>query len=147
MVKEGPADSMDGEPFVRPIVRGKAGKPIEFGMKLDISVVDGYTRLEYSSFEASKLKETIERFYQREGHYHSRVLADKIYRNRENLNYCKEHGIRISGPALGRSKKGEVRDTNWDFRDECKRIEVEHRFSLAKRKCGMGRVTAKLGTP
>lgn len=26
------------QPFVRPIVRGKAGKPAEFGAKLDISV-------------------------------------------------------------------------------------------------------------
>ena len=29
-------------------------------------------------------------------------------------------------------------------RDECERVEVERRFSLAKRKCGMGLVTAKL---
>ena len=30
------------------------------------------------------------------------------------------------------------------YRDECERVEVERRFSLAKRKCGMGLVTAKL---
>jgi len=40
------------QPFVRPIVRGKAGKPVEVGAKLDISVVDGWTRLEYSCFDA-----------------------------------------------------------------------------------------------
>ena len=40
------------QPFVRPIVRGKAGKPVEFGAKLDISVVDGRTRLECCSFGA-----------------------------------------------------------------------------------------------
>ena len=39
-------------PFIRPIVRGKAGKSVEFGAKLDISVVDGWTRLEYCSFDA-----------------------------------------------------------------------------------------------
>ncbi len=59
-------------PFVRPIVRGKAGKPVEFGMKLDISVTDGWTRLEYHSFdpynEAIKLQKMIENFYNREGH-------------------------------------------------------------------------------
>ena len=66
------------------------------------------------------------------------------YRNRENLSYCKEHGIRLSGPALGRPKKGETRDKAQDYRDECERVEVERRFSLAKRKCGMGLVTAKL---
>ena len=136
------------QPFVRPIVRGKVGKPVEFGMKLDISVTDGWTRLEYRSFdaynEATKLQEMIENFHKREGHYPSRVLADKIYRNRENLSYCKERGIRLSGPALGRPKKGENRNKAQDYRDECERVEVERKFSLGKRKCGMGLVTAKL---
>ena len=70
--------------------------------------------------------------------------ADNIYRNRENLNYCKTHGIRLSGPALGRPRKDETRDKAQDYRDECERVEVERRFSLAKRKCGMGLVTVKL---
>jgi len=136
------------QPFVRPIVRGKAGKPVEFGAKLDISVVDGWTRLECYSFdaynEAGNLRAMVERFREREGHYPSRILADKIYRNRENLSYCKECGIRLSGPALGRPRKGEARDKTQDYLDECERVEVERRFSLAKRKCGMGLVTAKL---
>ena len=121
---------------------------MEFGAKLDISVVDGWTRLEFCSFdsynEAGNLQETAERFRKREGHYPSRILADKIYRNRENLNYCKEHGTRLSGPALGRPKQGETSVKAQDYRDECERVEVERRFSLAKRKCGMGLVTAKL---
>ena len=94
--------------------------------------------------EAGNLQEMTERFREREGHYPSRILADRIYRNRENLSYCKEHGIRLSGPALGRPKKGETRDKAQDYRDECERVEVERRFSLAKRKCGMGLVIAKL---
>lgn len=28
--------------------------------------------------------------------------------------------------------------------DECERVEVERRFGLAKRKCGMGLITARL---
>lgn len=136
------------QPFVRPIVRGKAGKPVEFGAKLDISVVDGWTRLECCSFdaynEAGNMQEMAERFREQEGHYPSRILADKTYRNRENLNDCKAHGIRLSGPALRCPKKGESRDKAQDYRDEYERVEVERRFSLAKRKCGMGLVTAKL---
>ena len=132
----------------RKIVRGKAGKPVEFGAKLDISVVDGWTRLECYSFdaynEAGNLRAMVERFCAREGHYPSRILADKIYRNRENLSYCKERGIRLSGPALGRPGKDEIRDKAQNYLDECERVEVERRFSLAKRKCGMGLVTAKL---
>ena len=136
------------QPFVRPIVRGKAGKPVEFGAKLDISVVDGWTRLECYSFdaynEAGNLKVMAERFREREGYYPARILADKIYRNRDNLSYCKEHGIRLSGPALGRPKKDESRNNAQDYKDECERVEVERKFSLAKRKCGIGLVTAKL---
>ena len=30
------------------------------------------------------------------------------------------------------------------YKDECERVEVERRFSLSKRKCGMGLVTARL---
>ena len=106
------------------------------------------TALEYHSFapyhEATKLQEMIENFHRREGHYLSRVPADKIYRNRENLRYCKARGIRLSDPAPGRPKKDGIRDKVQDYRDECKRIEVERRFSLGKRKCGMDLVTAKL---
>lgn len=73
------------------------------------------------------------------------ILADKIYRNCKNLNYCKERGIRLSGPALGCSRKGEFRDKAQDCRDKCERVEVELRFRLAKHKCDMGLVTtAKL---
>lgn len=136
------------QPFIRPIVRGKAGKPVEFGAKLDISVSDGWARLECWSFdaynEATKLIETIERYREREGHYPERVLADKIYRNRENLGYCKLHGIRLSGPALGRPKKDEQRDRRQTYLDQNERIEVERQFSLAKRKCNLGKVKTKL---
>ena len=54
------------------------------------------------------------------------------------------HGIRLSGPALGCPEKGDARKKVQDYKDECERVEVEHRFSLAKRKCSMGLVTAKL---
>lgn len=73
-----------------------------------------------------------------------RPQQTRKYQVRTRLSYCKAHGIRLSGPALGRPKKGETRDKAQDYRDECERVEVERRFSLAKRKCGMGLVTAKL---
>lgn len=136
------------QPWVRPIVRGKAGKPVEFGAKLDLSVVDGYSRLEYMSFdaynEATTLRQTIERYRERTGHYPDRVLADKIYRNRDNLAFCKVHNIRLAGPALGRPKKDEQPDRKQNYMDECERVEVERRFSLAKRKCSLGLVPARL---
>jgi len=38
----------------------------------------------------------------------------------------------------------EVRNKTQDFLDECERVEVERRFSLAKRKCGLGLIVTKL---
>jgi IS5 family transposase len=136
------------QPWLRPIIRGKAKATVEFGAKLDISVVDGFTRLEYHSFEAYNesinLLDMIERYKARTGSYPERILADKIYRNRENLAYCADKKIRLSGPALGRLKKGEIRDKKQDYIDEAERIEVERKFSLAKRKCGIGLIVTRL---
>ena len=136
------------QPWLRPIVRGKAKAPVEFGAKLDISFVNDFTRLEYHNFnaynEALKLSDMIERYKERTGSYPERILADKIYRNRENLAYCAERKIRLSGPALGRPKKDEIRDKKQDYIDESERVEVERKFSLAKRKCGIGLIVTRL---
>ena len=136
------------QPYLRPIVREKARAPVKFGAKLDISVVGGFVRLEKQSFdsynESTCLQKEIERYKDREGCYPKRVLADKIYRNRANLSYYKKRGIRLSGPALGRPKKGTVVDRKLEYTDICDRVEVERKFSLAKRKCGLGLIMTKL---
>lgn len=136
------------QPYIRPIVRGKVKAPVEFGTKLDISVVDGFVRLEKQSFdaynEATVLKDVLERYKNRTGSYPERILADKIYRNRDNLAMCKELGIRLSGPVLGRPKKDANVDKKLEYNDNCDRVEVERKFSLAKRKCGLGEIVTRL---
>jgi len=63
---------------------------VVFGAKLDISVANGWTRLEVLSFdaynEAGNLQDIVERFKKRTGSYPKCVLADKIFRN-ENLMF------------------------------------------------------------
>ena len=63
---------------------------------------------------------------------------------RDNPAYCAERKIRLSGPALGRPKKDEIRDKKQDYIDESERVEVERKFSLAKRKCGIGLIVTRL---
>ncbi|WP_425489450.1 transposase [Geomicrobium halophilum] len=36
------------------------------------------------------------------------MLADKIYLTRENLKYCKERGISLTGPKLGRPLQARI---------------------------------------
>ena len=40
------------QPYIRPIVRGKAKAAVEFGSKLDINVVNGFVHLEKQSFDS-----------------------------------------------------------------------------------------------
>ena len=139
------------QPYIRPIVRGKTNCPTEFGAKLDMSIDDnGMARIEKQSFDAYNesdvLIAAIENYHDRTGRYPKRVLADKIYRNRKNLRYCKEHGIRLSGPALGRPKKDAAEDRKTIYNDAVDRIEVERGFSLAKRCYGLGLIRTKLDT-
>ena len=138
------------QPYIRPIIRGKAKAPVEFGAKLDMSIDEkGIARLEKLSFDAYNeedvLVTAIENYRKRTGHYPQRVLVDQIYRNQKNRAYCKSRKIRISGKALGRPKKNPTpEEKKIAHQDNTDRIEVERGFSLAKRCFGMGLITAKL---
>jgi hypothetical protein len=94
------------QPHIRPIVRGKAGSSVEFGAKLSASCFDGYVFLDHISWdnfnESGDLKTQVEAFKEYTGYYPESVHVDKIYRTRENRAWCKERGIRISGPPLER---------------------------------------------
>jgi hypothetical protein len=129
-------------PFVRPIKRGKAGAETEFGPKVSVSVVEGMVFLERISFEnfneGITLIDSAERYRQRFGYYPKAILADQIYRNRENLDFCKLHYIRLSGKPLGRPRL----DPLWralqrqlERRDAGARNAVEGKLGEGKR-CG-----------
>ena len=138
------------QPHVRPIVRGKSGTPVEFGAKISVSVVDGFTYLDRISWEAynesGDLPGQIESYHSRYGCYPESIHADKIYRTRANHEYCKSRGIRMSGPRLGRPptdqeiRKALQRQTR---EDERKRVEVEGKFGEVKRVYGLDRVPTK----
>lgn len=139
------------QPHVRPIVRGKASAAVEFGAKVAISMVNGYSRIERLSWdpynEAGTLQESIERYKKRHGHYPEAVLADRIYRNRENLAYCKKHNIRLSGPRLGRPPASGTlvkAEKRIERQDAQQRNAVEGKFGEGKRKYSLGRIAARL---
>ena len=139
------------QPWVRPIVRGKANANTEFGAKVHTSIDGGFSRIEDLSFdaynEADRLIDAIEAYNERNGHYPSRVLADKIYRNRKNLNWCKERDIKISGPRLGRPPKDTTlmkADMVQERKDASERNEVEGSYGTMKTAYGMDPVKARL---
>ncbi len=139
------------QPHIRPIKRGKANASTEFGAKISASLVDGYCfldRLDWNNFnESGDLINQVESYKKRYGFYPNSVHADKIYRNRDNIKFCKKHSIRLSGPRLGRppkdqSKLKELKKQTW--RDEIDRIPIEGKFGQAKRRFGLSRIMCKL---
>lgn len=137
------------QPHVRPIVRGKAGTPVEFGAKIAISCVDGYVfldHLDWNNFnESTDLPEQIEQFKRRFGHYPASVHADQIYRTRANRKYCQQRGMRLSGKPLGRPNQTQPTDVQKQAQaDAAIRNQVEGRFGVAKRRFSLDRVMAKL---
>lgn len=143
------------QPHVRPIVRGKASAPTEFGAKLSASLVNGsmfLDRLDWNPYnESGDLIGQIEIYKNRFGCYPESVHCDKIYRTRENRKFCKEHGIRISGAPLGRPLKQTAANTDeikkikrQQQQDEIDRIPIEGKFGQSKRRFGLNRIMAKL---
>jgi len=136
------------QPHVRPIVRGKAGAATEFGAKVAISMMDGYAFIDHLSWnafnESGDLKQAVEDYKKRYGYYPEAVLADQIYRSRGNLIFCKEHGIRLSGPPLGRPLLDNRQERIVERQDMKDRNAVEGGFGVCKRRFGLARIMARL---
>jgi hypothetical protein len=129
--------------------KGQDKTPVEFGAKFDLSLdEDCYVRIERVAYhlynESTVLLDAVKCFKERTGHYPERVLADQIYRTRDNRSFYKLHGIRLSGPKIGRPSDTAKTDKKTEYQDNTGRIEVERTFSLSKRYYGLGLIRTKL---
>jgi len=139
------------QPYIRPMVRGKANAEVEFGAKISVSVVAGYVfldRLKWDAYnENMDLVDQVNRYRQRFGYYPAVVIADGIYGTRDNRSYLEEHGIRFSGKKLGRPPK-EISAIAWEMErlrilEQGERNEVEGKIGTAKTRYGLGKVLAR----
>ncbi|KRK14105.1 hypothetical protein FD22_GL000185 [Loigolactobacillus coryniformis subsp. coryniformis KCTC 3167 = DSM 20001] len=136
------------QPYIRPIQRGKANAKVEFGAKIDCSLSEGVIdieRLDFNAFSEGKdFKETLDHYFDLHGHYPDEVLADTLYRNRENLKLCKDLGIRICGPKLGRHPKHvNTEQRRKDTDAENRRGAIERRFAFMKGSLGLDLVNTR----
>ena len=125
------------QPHVRPIVRGKAGKPVEFGSKIGITVHNGLTyldNLDWNNYnEAEDLKVSAENYKTRNGYYPKKINADQKYMTRANRDWCKENNIFLSGKPLGRPSEKTKEQTKELKQSAAERNCVEGKFGQAKR--------------
>ena len=96
------------KPYVRPIIRGKEIRPVEFGPKVHKVQVDGISFIEHISYEAfnesTRLKQSVA-FHQKHFGKLSQLGADRIYATNKNRSYCTKMNIATSFTAKGNDGK------------------------------------------
>jgi IS5 family transposase len=131
------------QPHVRPIVRGKANAYVEFGAKIQVSIMNGITFLEDVSWDAfnegARLLSTVENYKRRFGYYPQKVFADKIYCTRDNRAKLKLLNIILVAKPLGRPSLAVDNHIRPGERNP-----IEGKFGQAKVAYGMNRIKARL---
>ena len=134
--------------YVRPIVRGKETKSVEFGAKVNNIQIDGISFIEHLSFKAFnegiRLKDCI-RMQQKLMNVRVRcVAADSIYANNANRKFCTKYGISTSFVRKGRAAKDEpLRKV---LRSELSReraTRLEGSFGTQKQHYSLSRIKAR----
>jgi hypothetical protein len=133
------------QPHVRPIVRGKEGKKVEFGSKLQVSMINGFAlldKLSWNNFNEGRcLKDSVEKYKSRFGFYPKNVLADKIYCTRENRAFLKTLDITLKAKPLGRPSNNMALSNQVSPGE---RNPIEGKFGQGKVAYGLDKIKAKL---
>lgn len=97
--------------YLRPIIRGKETKSVEFGAKVNNIQIDGISFIEHISFKAFnegiRLKDCIRLQQQLTGVRVKALAADSIYANNANRKFCTRYHISTSFKRKGRAAKDE----------------------------------------
>jgi transposase, IS5 family len=95
------------KPYIRPIVRGKENKPVEFGIKVHKMQVGGISIIEHQSHEAfnecKRLKISTLKHKNLFGEC-THLAADAIYATNENRKYTTQKGIQTNFCRKGAGK-------------------------------------------
>ena len=136
------------KPYVRPIVRGKEVKPVEFGAKCNNIQVDGISFIEKLSFnafnEGTRLEHSIKMHKRLFKVDVKKIGGDTGYAGTTNRDLCKEMGIQTSFVKRGRPTSEK---TEKDYvRQELARVratQMEGSFGTQKEHYAMRRIKAR----
>ena len=137
------------KPHLRPIVRGKEVKIVEFGAKVNNILVDGISFIEKLSFnvfnEGPRQVHCLKMHKRLFGVDAKKVGGDTGYAGTENRDYCKANGIQTSFVKRGRPF-GEKKKEKDLVRKELARVRataMEGSFGTQKEHYDLRRVKAR----
>ena len=136
------------KPYVRPIVRGKETKNVEFGAKSNNILVDGISFIEKLSFnafnEGARLPHCIKMHRRLFGMDAKKIGGDTSYAGTANRDLCKELKIQTSFVKRGKPFK-EMNEKDF-VRQELARVRataMEGSFGTQKEHYSMRRIKAR----
>lgn len=136
------------KPYVRPIVRGKEVKSVEFGAKCNNIMVDGISFIEKMSFnafnEGTRLQHCVKMHRRLFGVDVKKIGGDASYAGTDNRGFCKENGIQTSFVKRGRPTQ-EKKEQDY-VRQELARVRataMEGSFGIQKEHYAMRRIKAR----
>ena len=136
------------KPYVRPIVRGKEVKSVEFGAKCNNILVDGISFIEKLSFnafnEGTRLPHCIKMHKRLFGVELKKIGGDASYAGNANRELCTSNGILTSFVQKGRRAK-EKREKEF-VRQELSRVRataMEGSFGTQKEHYSLRRIKAR----
>ena len=134
--------------YLRPIIRGKETKSVEFGAKVNNIQIDGISFIEHISFKAFnegvRLKDCIHLQQQLTGVRVKALAADSIYANNANRKFCTKYHISTSFKRKGRAAKDEP--LRKILRSELSReraTRLEGSFGTQKQHYSLARIKAR----
>ncbi len=129
--------------YVRPIKRGKNGKPVEFGPKGALSFVDGFlflNELNHNNFSEGQT-EIVEGQLEHYEHMFKKkppsFTADKLYGSLKNRRLLKDKEVRGAFKALGRKGKDSSGYDQWFKKKQRQRNQIEGSFGNGKKHYGL----------
>lgn len=136
------------QPHVRPIVRGKQGKKVEFGAKIGLSLTNGFAKAETISWDAynesADLIPHVLAYKKLYGYFPELVQVDKIYGTNANRKWCKENNIRMTVVPKGKPKELSPYEKRKRKKELSERNQIEGKIGQAKQGYGLNDVKAKL---
>lgn len=136
------------QPHVRPIVRGKQGKKVEFGAKIGLSLADGFAKAQTISWDAynesADLIPHVQAYKELYGYYPELVQVDKIYGTNANRKWCTQNKIRMTVAPKGKPKEMTPYEKRKHRKELSERNEVEGKIGQAKQGYALNQVKAKL---
>lgn len=136
------------KPYVRPIVRGKEIKTVEFGAKCNNIQIDGISFIEKLSFnafnEGARLKHCVTLAEKLTGVPVKNIGGDQGYSGNANRSFCSEREIETSFSQKGRKSKNEIKSV---LKQELARVRataMEGAFGTQKEHYGLKKVMAKV---